>query len=45
MTQIEEKRIIVHFSDSMIAETIREQSQEEIIKRIKKEIETTLVNH
>jgi hypothetical protein len=35
----------VHFSDSTIVKTIREQSQEEIIKRIKRGAEATLTNH
>jgi hypothetical protein len=35
MTQTEEKRIIVHFPDRTTAETIREQSREDIVERIK----------
>jgi hypothetical protein len=35
MALTEEKRIIVHLSDTTTAEIVREQSREEIIERIK----------
>jgi hypothetical protein len=35
----------VHFLDRITTETIREQSQEDIIKRIKREVDAAPTNH
>ena len=44
MILIEKKRIIIHFSDAMMIEIIDKQSKEEIINKIKKDINIVLIN-
>ena len=45
MALTEEKRIIVRLPNTTTAETIKEQSREEIIKRIKEGAGAALANH
>jgi hypothetical protein len=44
MALTEEKRIIIRLLDTITAETIKEQSREEIIKRIKKGVDAAPAN-